>query len=285
MKRSIALFLAVILLAASLLIACGSEEYEAAEDGEIYVHFLDVGQADCTLLRTKETAILVDVGDFASAERVADYLEELEIETIDCVMLTHPHDDHIGGAEAIFSRFAVRECILPSIASDTPAFRALLDVLEQGSVAVKEGYRGEVFRYGDISVELLWPTEYPMLTDENARSLVFRAAFGANTLLFCGDAPASVEHAVLELDGEGALRAQILKVGHHGASTSTTEPFLSAVSPQYAVISCGRGNAYAYPHIELMTRLLAAEAKIYRTDTDGTIVFRGNGASFSVLEK
>ncbi len=285
MKRSLAFFLALLLLSASFLTACGGEEYKAAGAGEIYVHFLDVGQADCTLLRTKDTVILVDAGDSAAAEKIVDYLEELEIQTIDCIVLTHPHNDHIGGAATLLSRFAVEECILPHVESDTPAFHSLLDALEQGSVVVNEGYRGEAFCYGDISVELLWPAEYPSLTEENARSLVLRASFGGNTVLFPGDAPSSVEHAVLELGDAADLRSQILKVGHHGASTSTAEACLEAVSPQYAVISCGRGNAYAYPHIDLMTRLLAAESKIFRTDTDGTIVFRGDGAVFSILEK
>ncbi len=267
------------------LFACSEEEYESASQGEIYVHFLDVGQGDCTLLRTQDTAILVDTGDSESAKTVISYLDKLEIETLDCVILTHPHDDHIGGAAAIFSRFIVKACLLPNAVADTVTFRGLLDVLVGRGVEISEGCCNDLFRYGDISIDILWPTEYPLLTDDDACSLVFRASFQGNRILFPGDAPAAVEAALLAAVNTDMLRAQLLKVGHHGARTSTTEAFLSAVSPQHAIISCGRGNAYAYPHIDLLTRLLAKKVKIHRTDTDGTVVFRGDGVSFFALER
>ena len=285
MKRSALLLLALLVAVLSFLSACGEEEYETVGAGELYVHFLDVGQADCTVLRTKDTVILVDAGSTASAEIITDYLEALGIQRIDCLVLTHPHEDHIGGAAALLSHFTVEECVLPNAYEDTTTFRSLLDALERMDVEVKEGYRAVSLQYGDIALAFFWPEEYPSLIEDNARSLVFRATFNGNSILFPGDAPASVEAALLEAGGSEALRSQLLKVGHHGAKTSTTEAFLTAVSPQYAVISCGRGNVYAYPHIELMTRLLSAKARIYRTDTDGTIVFRGDGATFSVLEK
>ena len=282
MKRPIALFLA-LLLPAVLLSACGGAG-EQPEEGTVYVHFLDVGQADCTLIHTQDAVILVDAGDPASAGVITDYLADLEIERIDCLVLTHSHEDHIGGAVAVLSDFSVGTCILPNASADTPAFFALLDALEQEGASVMEVCRTDAFVYGGVSLEFLWPEEEALLEEENEGTLVFMASFEANRILFPGDAPASVEEALLEYEDAAALGAQILKVGHHGAKTSTTEEFLEAVSPQYAVISCGRGNAYAYPHIELMTRLLAEKVQIHRTDTDGTVVFCGDGATFSVVE-
>jgi competence protein ComEC len=135
-------------------------------------------------------------------------------------------------------------------------------------------------------------------TNPNNYSVVIRLDYGENSFLFTGDAETKYdddkdhendedcsEEEMLKYHPSSKFKCDVFKVGHHGAKTSTTEAFLTAVSPQYAVISCGRGNVYAYPHIELMTRLLSSKARIYRTDTDGTIVFRGDGATFSVLEK
>ena len=284
MRRILALLLAALLPALLLLSSCG-EEYDPVPSGEIRVHFLDVGQADCTLLRTHDTVILIDTGDAGSAEAILSYLDDLEIREIDCMVLTHPHDDHIGGASSILSELTVKECILPNLTVDSPTFHQLLEDLRRAGTRVSEGYAMKPLQYGDVSLEILWPEEYPQKEyGDNDSSIVLRAVFGANTVLFPGDVSSKVENVLVKTYEPELLKSQILKVGHHGARSSTNEAFLKAVAPRHAVVSCGSGNSYAYPHLDLLMRLNDVGIVVSRTDTDGTIVFRGNGEIFSRLE-
>lgn len=249
------------------------------------VHFPDVGQADCTLLHTRDAVILVDTGgdEPGDADRLVRYLRGLDITEIDCLVLTHPHEDHIGGAVTVLQELSVVECLLPAMASDTPAFTALLDAMEDEGCLVSEAVRGKRLVCGDVTLEVLSPDPFGS-GDENERSAVIFAHYGESTVALTADITSAVEEELLAYYGEEALSADLLKVAHHGAATATGTPFLKALSPDYAVISCGRDNVYGYPSDEVLARLSFAGVTVFRTDTDGTVVLRGDGVGFSPIK-
>lgn len=279
--RPIALFLLLALLL-PVLSACGDPL--AVGEGEILVHFLDVGQADCTLIRTRDTVILVDAGsdEPGVADGVVRYLRDLDIKEIDCLVLTHPHADHIGGAPTLFREFSIVECLLPALATDTPLFTELLDALEAEGCLVSEAVRGKRLTLGAVTLDVLSPDAFAS-GDENTRSAVVLAKYRESTLLLTADIPLEKEAELLAYYGEEALRADVLKVAHHGSATATGEQFLKALSPDYAVISCGRGNTYGCPSAEVLARLSFVGVTVYRTDTEGTVVLRGDGNAFSPI--
>ena len=266
-----------------MLFACGDPL--AVGEGEILVHFLDVGQADCTLIRTRDTVILVDAGsdEPGVADKIVRYLRDLDVTEIDCLVLTHPHADHIGGAATILREFSVVECLLPALATDTPLFSGLLDALEEEDCLVSEAVRGKSLTFGDLTLAVLSPDPFAD-GDENERSAVVFARYGESAVALTADISHAVEGELLLYYGEEALDADLLKVAHHGSSTATGEKFLAALSPEYAVISCARGNTYGYPTAEVLARLSLSDVTVFRTDTDGTVVFRGDGSSFTPIK-
>lgn len=274
-------FLALLVLVAVLFLSCGGKEDGADRGAALAVYFLDVGQSDCTLILAEDTVILVDTGGIepAANAKIISLLERLEIDTIDCLILSHPHNDHIGGVGAILSRFAVSECIMPNAATDDAVFSDALSALRDEGCVVREAIRDLTVAYGGVSVLFLSPD--PMGTDDiNEMSAVCRVTYRNNSILLMGDAGRSTEKALLERYAEKSLTSQILKLGHHGAKTATSEEFLAAVAPIHAVASCGAGNGYGYPHVELVARVLEAGVRLHRTDTDGDIVFYGDGETF-----
>lgn len=281
-KRLLALLLLLPLLLAALP-SCRAPL--APGEGEILVHFLDVGQADCTLLQTREAVVLVDAGsdEPGRGDRIVAYLRELGIERIDCLVLTHPHSDHIGGAAAVLREFPVAECLLSALASDTPLFTELLDALVGEGCLMHEAVRGKGLTYGDITLEVLSPDRLKG-ENENAGSAVIFARYGESRIALTADISSEVEEELLTHYGKEALGADLLKVAHHGSSTATGADFLEALSPEYAVISCGRNNEYRYPSAEVLARLALADVTVLRTDLDGTVVLRGDGTEFSPIK-
>ena len=237
------------------------------------VTFLDVGQGDAALIMTEKTAIAVDVGPAESGETTADRIFYLAGK-LDGVVITHPHEDHMGALCEVLETVPTDRVVMNADASDASYFSRALDVIERKNIPVSEGKAGDVIEIGDITLEFFAPIEYT--DDKNSNSIVLRATAEGTSVLITGDATTDEEAEIL---GEYSdLKADILKVGHHGSSTSTGEDFLAAVSPRIAVISCGAGNSYGHPHNSTLRRLRAAGAEIYRTDKNGTItVYVENG--------
>lgn len=255
-------------------------------EGTVQVQFLDVGQADCSLITLPNGGhMLIDAGGNATAQDVADYLKGRGITRLDYVIGTHPHEDHIGGLDVVIENFEIGELYLPRIADDqtptTKTYEDVLDAAAEKGLRIHAGKGGEtLIREEGLTVELLAPnsSRYEGL---NSYSIVAKLTFGECSFLFMGDAEEDSEREILE---RYAVSADVLKVGHHGSSTSTCREFLSAVSPRYAVISCGRDNSYGHPHQETVEALKNRSVEVYRTDQDGTVTVDCDGKAlvFSV---
>lgn len=284
LKSAIALFLVSAFL--FLLSSClGAEGPIAApEEGEVRVSFLDVGQADCAVIRTADRVIVVDTGHATSdGTELLTYLGRLGIKRIDLLVLTHPHEDHIGGAPSVLREYDVVECLMTDLLADSVLFRETVAALKNEGCTVTRAHSDVVRAYGDLSVEVLSPTNQFSSTVNDA-GIVLRVRYKEHTFLFMGDASETVENELLYTHREG-LKADILKVGHHGADSSSGEVFLSAVMPQYALISCAANNEYGFPHMGVLARLTSVGAKVYRTDVDGTVVFRARDGEISLIKE
>ena len=253
-----------------------------AED-KLVVHFIDVGQGDCTFLAANGTTMLVDCGEDSVSSYVVNYLEKLGVGRLDYVIATHPHSDHMGGMYRIIDTFDVGEVIIPHIPDEQlPTaifFDRFLDSCEKQDIVVSEAEVGRIISIGDARAEITAP-DGQFYENINNYSVSFMLYHGKNSFLLTGDAEAESEAAMLE---SGKLsRASVYKAGHHGSAYSSTEELLEVIRPKIAVISCGKENSYGHPADSTIKRLRKYTDNIYRTDICGNIVIESDGEKLSV---
>lgn len=248
-------------------------------EGELAVHFLDVGQGDAALLLHEDARILIDTGDHRGSE-VVTALRRLGVDRLDLVIVSHPHADHLGQFDRVLAAVAVDEVWWSGSVTTTRTFERAIDALESSTAAYEEPRAGDRARFGPVEVEVLHPRPGGSLRDLHDAMLVVRVTHGDVRFLFTGDAEAAVEARLLA-DPAG-VRADVLKVGHHGSRTSTTRAFLDAVSPSIAVYSAGAGNRYGHPHDEVVARIEAAGIELLGTDRVGTVVVSTDGRAITV---
>ena len=240
-------------------------------------HFIDVGQADAILIRVPEGDILIDAGTNDSEEALRAYLDELGVDTIEYAIFTHPHSDHIGGADMIMKDYDVKNVIMPDATATSKVFTRMLDAIEASDAKVIEAIPDKSYSVGDLTLTILAP-QGSGYTDANNYSVVVRVDWGETSALLTGDAEDVSEEEMLDAYGRsGELDVDLLKVGHHGAKTSTTKEFLREVSPAYAVISVGEGNTYGHPTNQALERLEDEDVTYWRTDLEGSIVIVSDG--------
>lgn len=253
-------------------------------EGELQVHFLDVGNADCILVRQNDHNMLIDTGETPQEKLVMEYLERHKISKLDLVISTHPHVDHMGMMDKLIRRIPIERFVMSYMPEGqeptNSAYVLMLEALKERKVSVEEAEVGAIYDLGTAKVQILAP--HPLkepIEDENQISVVSRLTFGQHSFLFTGDAEVDLEERMVASGLD--LSADVLKVAHHGSKTSTSPAFLRAVSPKYAVISCGE-NDYGHPNDEVVRRLAETDARIYRTDIHGDIVFTSDGQKLSL---
>ncbi len=247
-------------------------------DANAEYHFIDIGQGDASLILTDEAAVLVDCGTLEQSHTVVDYVSRYT-DKIDLFVFSHAHDDHMGGAANIINSIEVGEVLMTSYASDAVFFEKALDAIEDNNVKVTEALPGGTYTVGDVNIEVFSPAKD--YEDHNANSIIMRVEVDGSSVMYTGDAEHRTEKDVLEEYGY-SLRSDILKVGHHGSSTSTSEEFFEAVSPSYGVISCGADNSYGHPHREIKSFFEDRAFEYYRTDLAGDVVFVVENGEISV---
>ncbi len=248
-------------------------EFVAQED--LLIDFIDVGQADSILIRNQDKVMLIDAGTNEEGKTVVNYLETLGITKIDYLIGTHPHEDHIGGLDDVINNFDIGQIYMPKIETTTKTFEDVLDAIENKNLTVTAPNKGDKIELGQAKGEFM--TE-PILDEDNLNvsSLVLRLEFGNTSYLFMGDA---------EKENEETIRwpkTDVLKVGHHGSSTSSSESFLEQVQPKYAIIMAGKDNSYGLPTQETIDKLNNIGSEIYRTDEDGTIQMTSDGNTIEI---
>jgi competence protein ComEC len=254
----------------------------------LHLDFLDVGQGDSTLVVSPTgKTLLIDGGPAEAGKAVGVSLRSRKIDTLDMILLTHRHADHLGGLRAVVDQFGTRLFMDAPYPHDIPAYERLLDSLEKQHVPIRQAQHGRTIDLGGgARLTLLGPPE-PLITgsrsDVNANSVVSRLDCGKVGVLFAADAEATTEKRLL--DSGVNLHAAILKVAHHGGRYSSTPKFLQAVQPLIAVISVGAGNEYHHPDTQTLGRLERMGVRIFRTDLDGPIAIESDCERIQVLAR
>jgi len=283
MKKVFYLLAAVALIAA--LTGCSvTIKQVTINPDNLVVHYLDVGQGDSEILQCGNQTMLIDAGTNDSTSILIQDIKNLGITRFDIVIATHPHEDHIGGMDAVIKQFNIGTVYMPDVTTSTATFTAMLKEIKNKNLTPVHPTAGMVFNLENAQCTVLAPNS-ATYSDMNNYSIVIRVVFGSNSFLFTGDAEKPSEDEMLAKGYN--LQADILKVGHHGSDTATSPAFLAAVSPKYAVIEVGTGNDYGHPHTVTLQKLTAAGVTIYRTDLNGTVTVTSNGSNliFSVAKQ
>ncbi len=241
------------------------------------VHFIDVGQADCALLLCGDEAMLIDGGNVADSDLIYAYLQKHNINHLKYIVDTHAHEDHVGGLAGALNEATIDYAFAPVTNYDSKAFRNYLKYVESQNKKITIPHPCDKLTLGEAEITVLGPLyDYE---ETNDTSIVLRVVYGKTSFLFTGDAETEAEEDMLAAGRN--LQSTVLKVGHHGSSTSSSDDFLAAVNPEYAVISCETGNSYGHPHQETMQKLHKAGIAVYRTDLQGTIIAQSDGETIT----
>ena len=277
-KRNFTKITALLLVLAIIQLSiAGCVTKEKAPEDMLAVHFIDVGQGDCELIVTPDgQTMLIDAGIPESGDDIVGYISALGIEEIDIFVATHYHEDHIGGSPQVFDAFEILSVLILDCEVKTVCAKNLLKDIEEEKSEITYARRGYEFELGEADFLTLSPEK---ITDGggNDDSIVLRMEYGEARYIFTGDAEEKTEKEILSHYSKSELSADLLKVGHHGSRTSTSDKFLEALSPSIAIISCGEGNKYGHPHIETVEKLGTSVSFIYRTDVIGSIVILTDG--------
>lgn len=248
---------------------------------DLRVNFIDVGQGDSTLIEKDGHFMLIDAGERDQGQKVISYLKKRGVEKLDYVIGTHPHSDHIGGLEAVIREFDIGKVILPEKEHTIKIYERLLDAIEDKNLKITLPKVGDSYELGGASFQILAPNrDYG--DNLNNWSVGIRLTYGKNSFVLCGDAEKEAE-ADMAANGL-TLKADVLKLSHHGSSTSSSDQFMDLVDPDYAVISCGKNNDYGHPHKEILEMLKKRNIKAFRTDQLGTIVAVSDGTKVTFPE-
>lgn len=255
----------------------------AAEEpcaGQLTAHYIDVGQGDCEFIELPNNeTMLIDAGDSGSGPEITAYIKNLGYDTINYLVATHPHADHIGGMSYVIKNLNIVHMYMPEKSTNTKTFENLLQTILDMNIKVEKAESGTVIlNTENLKIDILAP-DSEQYKNLNNYSAVIKIDYKNTSFLFMGDAEKEVEEKLPNKE----IQTDVLKVGHHGSDTSSTAAFLEKVSPKYAVISCGKNNRYGHPDSITLQNLESVGSVILRTDLDGTIIIRSDGVLLTQL--
>ncbi|WP_066873830.1 ComEC/Rec2 family competence protein [Clostridium mediterraneense] len=269
----------IILLAIPFLIFISCNNSKANND-LMFVHFIDIGQGDSTLINVNNKNVLIDSGPNSAESDLISYLKKNKIKKLDYLITTHPHEDHIGNIDSILKTFKVENFLAPKTIYDSKDFKNMIVALKEKNmnIDILSNNSSKINLGENIKVDI-FSSKSNNHENINNYSPLIKISFINTSFLFTGDAEEELEQELLDNN----IDSDVLKVGHHGSSTSSSESFLSKVSPNISVISCGINNKFNHPTKETLDKLKSIESTIYRTDEDGTIVLVSNG--YKIIKK
>ena len=252
-----------------------------ASGAKLKVHYIDVGQGDSEFLELPNgQTMLIDAGNPENGSQIVSYIKGLGHSKIDYLIATHPHADHIGGMATVVNGLDIGKIYMPKVSTNTQTFEDLLSTIQGKGLTINAAKAGvNLFKTGNLNADIIAPVNITG-DDLNQYSAVIMLTYGANKFLFMGDAGEPSETQIT-----APVKADVLKVGHHGSSTATSQAFLNKVKPTYAVIEVGKGNSYGHPTTATLNKLQGIGATIYRTDNDGTIIFTSDAKTITIDKK
>lgn len=247
---------------------------------EIEIHFLDVGQADASLILTENSAVMIDCGNSSDGDRISSYLDKLSVKKLDLLIITHPHEDHVGSIFSILENFKVEKIIIPEISDNNEYYKKINDAIKYYGICSEKFENGLAEKIEELNFEFVMPLGYNSENMLNDSSGVVKLMYQNISVLFVADIQRAGEGELVS--SEVSLRADVIKVPHHGGADSSGYEFLMKVMPEYAIISCGRNNPHGHPAESVLTRYAAMGCDVYRTDIDGAVVIEIDGDNLTV---
>lgn len=256
-----------------------SNTNKKAAKSSFEIHFIDVGQGDAALVLCDGKAMLIDGGDSSSSSKIYSYLKNNKISHLDYIVASHPHDDHVGGLSGALNFATVSTVLSPVTTYESDTFKSFVKYLDKQNIEITIPHAGDIFTLGSASIKIVGPVKNRHETNNN--SLILQISYGDTTFLFTGDAEEEEEADVVASDF--SIKCTVLKVAHHGSSTSSTPEFLKKAAPKYAVISVGKENEYLHPIESTLVALKKADLELFRTDMQGTIICKSDGKEVDFL--
>jgi len=274
----IILTISAIIISISFLTQNNNVNYE----NKMIIHYIDVGQGDCILIQVNNKNLLIDSGPSSNRKDLLNYLEKLNIKKFDYIIATHPHEDHIGNMDTIIKRYDIGSFYSPKVITSSTTFENMISALVDKNLKInvlKKGVKG-IDLGKNTEIEVFSPLENISSDNLNDYSPIIKITFFNNSFLFTGDAEIPTEDTVLSQNNN--LNCDILKVGHHGSSTSTSTDFLISTNPSVAIISVGKNNSYGHPTSETLSLLNSYNIRTIRTDINGTVIAISDGKNINI---
>lgn len=282
MKKYYSRALAFLLASIILITGVPAESFASTTSStdKMEVHFIDVGQGDSTLIKCGDKSMLIDAGDDSKGTAIQNYLKKQGVEKLDYLVLTHPDADHIGGAPVIITKFSINKVFMSNFEKDNKTYQKLIQALDNKRLKYSTPAVGSTHSLGDAKITILAPNK--KYDNPNDSSIALIVQYGENRFLFTGDAEEGAEKDIIKNNDD--IKADVYQTGHHGSKSSSSEDFIKAVNPKYAVISCAEGNSYGHPHAQTLNTFRSKGIKVYRTDEEGSIIATSDGKkiTFSV---